>query len=51
MDSNHLLTGFEPLVLTGLEPIRDNGGNIFNKMSNIFDIFLCLCYTIYVKYN
>ena len=26
-DSNHLLTGVEPLVLTGLEPIRDNGGN------------------------
>lgn len=27
MDSNHCLTGFEPLVLMGLEPIRDKGGN------------------------
>ena len=26
-DSNHQLTGVEPLVPTGLEPIRDNGGN------------------------
>ena len=32
MDSNHLLTGFEPLVLMGLEPIRDNGGKIFGIM-------------------
>ena len=26
-DSNLLLTGFECLLLMGLEPIRDNGGN------------------------
>ena len=26
-DSNHCPMGFEPLVFTGLEPIRDNCGN------------------------
>ena len=26
-DSNHCLTGVEPLVPMGLEPIRDNDGN------------------------
>ena len=28
MGSNHCLTGIEPLVLMGLEPIGDNDGNI-----------------------
>ena len=32
MDSNHCLTGFEPLVLMGLEPIGDNGGNRCKKI-------------------
>ena len=27
MYSNHLLTVIEPLVLMGLKPTRDNGGN------------------------
>ena len=35
MDSNHCLTGLEPLVMMGLEPIRDKGGN---KMDNKRDL-------------